>query len=216
MLLSLTLPISFLLLHIYARVLLRPSLALTDLPTSKAIERDLDTVAQNEAQSCSTYSSLGKRGMSPTDGAANYDFSAAGAQLMESRDQLGIQDSALALNTLQPTQPLTSGLESNSPDNQPIELNNIFDNQNKATDFPAKNSQLLSLEFQNPSENTATDFLSNSVLANPSGASTENIALGNLGENNPSDSPDDTVNNGLVAAISPALPFNFVDGYVPT
>lgn len=214
MLLNRILPIfslTYAVFQIHARVLLRSTVATAESSTSKTIARDLDQLAQSIPQQCTTYSSTQQSLIS-----RDVD------QLPGLEDIVGIQNNAigLALGTSQPAdasslsvnQPFTSGIENSSPGNQLVGLNNIFYSQNNAFDqnpsVMSGNDQLLNQGIPNNLfQNTAVNSPANSPIT-----STGNIALGNIDVNNPSVSLDATVNDGLIAAISPALPHDTDSG----
>lgn len=197
--------------QVHARALVGSSSALADSSTSKTIGRDLDQLAENIPQQCTTYSPT-KRDLTSRDG----------EQLPGLEDYLGTQDNAivLALGTSQPSdafsvsenQPFASGIDNNSPGNQPVGLNNIFYSQNNAID---QNPPVISGDDQFLTPGIPNNLFENTAVNSPANSpstSTGDIALGNIDINNPSGSPDATVNDGLLAAISPALPHDEVSG----
>lgn len=120
------------------------------------------------------------------------------------QDNSGVQDNAnlLALNTLLPAQntlPVSDSQTVNSetvdpPDNQPIQWHNVFGGQD--------------------TDQATSTFSGNDILSDKPidlSASTGNVALGNLDENNTGGNPDAIDYNGLVAVVQ-----NPDTGLVPT
>ena len=197
--------------QVHARVLLRSSSALADSSTSKTIGRDLDKLAQNIPQQCTTYGST-KRDLTSRDG----------DQLPGLEDYFGIQDNSMGLGlgtaqtsdafSVSENQPFASGIENNSPGNQPVGLNNIFYSQNNAID---QNPPVISGDDQFLSQGIPNNLFENTAVKSPANSpstSTGDIALGNIDGNNPSGSLDTIVNDRLMAAISPALPHDTESG----
>ncbi|MCJ1471190.1 hypothetical protein MMC07_009838, partial [Pseudocyphellaria aurata] len=186
------------------------------------MEPDVDAIAHNVAQSCSTYTStsMAKRGENPIDGATSYGSSIDQNQLIGPTSTFGIQSNPLLVLGFQPSQqsnlafgagPSTPVIGQNIPVSQPIKLNDVFDSQNKAITQPtdaslqttseisAANSQLYSQGVQIPTETTASNGLSTDIWPNSLNISPENLALETLGSHRPDGDSDATVNNQWVS-----------------
>lgn len=212
----------------FARVLPRPSLELLNALNSRTNRRDLDPLAQNVPQSCSVLSYINERGVLPRDN-LGYGSSTAGNQQAGSKDTFGILDNpmALDLSAHSPTQndfsvifnqPLNGGIENNTPNSQDKDINEAISTTTLLIDsgLSASDNQLLNIGSQNnPFEKPVANYLLNNIQAKSPSASPSSVAFGNVDVSNPSDNPDVIENNELLAAISPAIPYDPETGYVP-
>ena len=208
----------------FARVLPRPSLELFDALNSRTNRRDLDPLTQNVPQSCSVLSYINERGVLPRDN-LGYGSSTAGNQQAGSKDTFDILDNPMALDltTHSPAQSdfsvvvnqsLNGGTENNTPNTQ----EKAIDEAISTTTLPiesglsASDNQPLNLGSQiNPFEKPVANYPSNIQAKSPS-ISPNSVAFGNVDGSNRNGDPDVIENNGLLAAISPAIPYDPVTG----